>query len=231
MATQRKIEFIYLSLFIYNGAFRQWPGYPVALKIVDVNFRNELEFTTDQSHRRAYNGFEKGNPSAWRLIADFSFDNWNRSTSSGLRQILQEHASAFERIFFQSTAGTLGSTTVVITGGVQTDDYYNGLTLYNQTRGEIRIVTDYLGATRTASLDANTAGWSSGDTIYLLIRPNMPTYFGISIDDNTANMVHCNLVGSSYGIIRQQLIGKQEIEAQFRSVLPMQFIPDSLRIA
>lgn len=215
---------------IYNGGFRMFPGYPKQLKTWSIDTSGAIEFQGGDATRRSLSGFERGNPSAHRERILVSFDNADAQTALDLRQMIELQASYYERTFLQTTAGTVTSLTVVLSGAVQTDDYYNGLTLYNSTRGEIRVVLDYLGATRAATVDASLSTWQPGDTIYVLARPNIPTVFGISTDDNSANIVWYNMISSAYGILREQQIGRQVISIEFREVQHKAFIRDQLRI-
>jgi hypothetical protein len=126
----------------------------------------------------------------------------------------------------------LENRTVVITGGVQTDNYYTGLDVYNITQGETRRIIDYIGADRRAFLDDSITGWQSGiDLIQVYVPPAYPTIIGLSPDTNSSNLEYYNIQGGSlFGITREFTVGTQSINIQLRGVERKQTIPDNVRI-
>jgi hypothetical protein len=228
MSTSKQVSTVKMGVYIYNGGYRAFSGYPVSLPVWNVNFQDKADFLTSPV-TRSLNGFERGNPMGWRTKVDVFLDNSTSTNSSTIRALMSLMSSQYARTFFTTEVGTVAGDTIVIADGVQTDDYYNGLIAVNDTLTESIRITDYDGASRVATL-ASTPAWVAGNDMRVVARSNYPTVLGVSLDDTDANVVYCNLLDGSYGIERQLTVGKQVIQLSLTEVERKQNIDDKLRI-
>lgn len=230
MSTSKQVSSVKIGAFIYNGAYRAFSGYPISLPIWNVSYVSKADFLTNPV-TRSLDGFERGNPMGWRTEVTVSLDNTKATNSNLIRALLSLMSSQYARTFFTTTVGTVAANTIVITNGVQTDDYYNGLIAVNDTLTQSIRITDYVGSTRVATLEATPSPvWVLGNTLRIVARSNYPTVLGISPDDDPAKVIFCNLLDGTFGIERQLTVGNQVIQMNLTEVERKQDINDELRI-
>ena len=174
----------------------------------------------------------------FRAQASLDLNNSFPSYSNTIRALLNKLPSQYDRLFYPNSGTVLSGTTsvsnktVVITSGVQVNNTYTGLNLYNLDTDETRRITNYVGSTRVATLAGeNLTGWGSGDEIQVLVPPSYPTIVGVSPDANEANIEYFNVSSNTFGIQRELTIGIQSINLELRGVLRKETVPDHLRIA
>lgn len=235
MSTSKQVSTVKIGVYIYNGGYRAFSGYPVSLPVWNVNFQDKADFLTSPV-TRSLNGFERGNPMGWRTKVDVFLDNSTSTHSSTIRALMSLMSSQYARTFFTTTVGTVTGNTIVITNGVQTNDFYNGLIAVNDTLGQSIQIVSYVGSSRVATL-ASTPSWVAGNNMRVVARSNYPTVLGVSVDNTPVtpgvppdNMVYCNLLDGSFGIERQLTVGKQVIQLSLTEVERKQNIDDKLRI-
>lgn len=233
MSTSKQVSSVLIGAFIYNGAYRGFSGYPITLPIWNVSYRDKADFLTNPV-TRSLNGFERGNPMGWRSEVTVSLDNSTPANSSSIRALLSLMSSQYTRTFFTTTIGTVSGNTIVITNGVQIDNFYQGLVVINDTVSfEQAKILSYVGSTRVATLDRFPT-WASGNNMRVVARSNYPTILGISPDATqvTVNgkIIFCNLLDGTFGIERQLTVGNQVIQMNLTEVERKQNINDELRI-
>jgi len=76
-------------------------------------------------------------------------------------------------------ADALTTTTTVIKSTLKSseDDYYNGWTLINITRGKTSKIIDYVGSTHTLTLEEAIADQTAGDSFYILKQAPQITFY------------------------------------------------------
>lgn len=221
---QREIR---IGAYIYNGAYRLIPGSSRLYPVWNHDFNANLEFRSSAVNK-AISGFERGNVSGYRVTFTTDLRNMYREDATELRTLFNLCASESVRTFDTTTTSALDNVakTVVLDGKETIDDFYNGLYLV-QGSNVARIV-DYVGATRTATYVGDDIANGTGRTI--AVYPDKPTILGISVDENVANTIYCNMVGSSIGLTRELTIGTQFITLQAQSVERFAQIPDTLAV-
>jgi hypothetical protein len=229
MSTIKQVSTVKMGVYIYNGGYRAFSGYPVSLPVWNVNFQDKADFLTSPV-TRSLNGFERGNPMGWRTKVDVFLDNSMSANSSTIRALMSLMSSQYARTFFTTTVGTVTGNTIVITNGVQTNNFYNGLIAVNDTLGQSIQIVSYVGSSRVATLASAPTGWVAGNNMRVVARSNYPTVLGVSLDNTDANVVYCNLLDGSFGIERQLTVGKQVIQLSLTEVERKQNIDDKLRI-
>jgi hypothetical protein len=158
-------------------------------------------------------------------------DNTYGTSATNLRALLNKLSGKYVQNFYAvTTSGTgTGSTTLVLTAGApDVNDYFNGMRISGLTGGDV-FITDYVGASRTATL-ASARDWTNALALTVKVLPNLPIVLGVSLDDDTANIIYYNLMGGAYGIARQLTVGSQRVSMELEGVLDVQDIDDSFRI-
>jgi hypothetical protein len=236
MSVDKQVSSVYIGAYVYKlGGFVAFAGYPVTVPIWNYDFRYNEDFL-GASVQNALNGYERGGVLGFRAQASLDLNNSFPSSATIIRSLLNKLPSQYNRLFYPNTgsvsAGTtdVGTKNVVITGGVQIDNTYTGLDLYNSTQDETRRITAYTGSSRVATLDSAIAGWANGNAIQVLVPPSYPTIVGVSPDADTANIEYFNVTSNTFGIQRELTIGIQSINLELRGVLRKETVPDHLRI-
>ena len=238
MATSKQVYQVKIGAYVYKlGGYLPYTGQPADIDCWNIDISYEPDFLGDVS-QQALTGYERGGTMGWRAIANVDLNNTRPAEATKILTLLNLMQSQFNRLFYPASGSVVAGTvslenrTVVITGGVQTDNYYTGLDVYNITQGETRRIIDYIGADRRAFLDDSITGWQSGiDLIQVYVPPAYPTIIGLSPDTNGSNLEYYNIQGgSSFGITREFTVGTQSINIQLRGVERKQTIPDNVRI-
>jgi hypothetical protein len=237
MATSKQIFKVKIGAYVYKlGAYIPFTGFPKEIECWNLDMEYQPDFLGD-SVQQALTGYERGGTMGWRAIANVDLDNTSASESTKILSLLNVMQSQYNRLFYPETgsvaAGTVSAlnSTVVITGGVQVNNTYTGLDVYNITRQQTRRITNYVGSSRVATVDGSISSWVAGDQIQVYAPPAYATIIGLSPDGNNANIEYFNIEGgSNFGIQRQLTIGTQSINIQLRGVQRKQNIPDNVRI-
>jgi hypothetical protein len=239
MATSKQVYQVKIGAYVYKlGGYLPYTGQPADIDCWNIDISYEPDFLGDVS-QQALTGYERGGTMGWRAIANVDLNNTRPAEATKILTLLNLMQSQFNRLFYPDAASvsvvagtvSLENRTVVITGGVQTDNYYTGLDVYNITRAQTRRVIDYVGSTRVATLDDEIASWDEDDDIQVYVPPAYPTIIGLSPDTNGSNLEYYNIQGgSSFGITREFTVGTQSINIQLRGVERKQTIPDNVRI-
>jgi hypothetical protein len=234
MATSKQIQQVRIGAYVFKlGGYVPFAGFPINIDSWNVNINYTPDFLGD-ALQQALTGYERGGTMGWRAIANIDLNNTRPAQATEILKLLNVMQSQFNRQFYPQTgtvnAGTASSSTVVITNGVQINNHYTGLILFNTAENEGYKITDYVGSTRVATLNGNTSTWS-GDPIQVLVPPAYPTIIGLAPDTNDNNIEFYNIEsGSTFGIQRELTIGTQSISFQLRGVQRKQIIPDNVRI-
>lgn len=235
MATSKQVFQVRIGAYVYKlGGYIAFEGFPKTIDCWNLDIQYQPDFL-GESVQQALTGYERGGTMGWRAIANVDLDNTSPSESTKILSLLNVMQSQYNRLFYPETgnvlAGTVGASTVVITDGVQVNNTYTGLDVYNITRQQTRRITNYVGSTRVATLDSSIPSWVAGDQIQIYAPPAYPTIIGLSPDGSDNNIEYFNIEGgSNFGIQRQLTIGTQSINIQLRGVERKQTIPDNVRI-
>lgn len=90
------------------------------------------------------------------------------------------------------------ATTFTATANVEIDDFYNGAYVHNVTQNDTVLISDYVASTQTFTV-SSTAGWSSGDKIFL-------------------SNVNCDIVTSSFDSVGNTVDGTRRLWKFARSL-------------
>lgn len=227
--TQRQETAVKIGAYIYNGGYRAFEGYPVSLDVWNLDCQAQMEFQNGTAFVAALSGFEYSNAEGYRLLAGFDLANiYDLTDQQAWQTLFNLLASQEDRTFWTTTAngaGT-GSTSLVLQSDAPTtNDYFNGLFVTDLAGGEVRI-TDYDGASRTATL-ASAKTWLNGASITIKAKPNFPTLIGLAVTDDTADLQYYNIESNAFGAIRELTINRQVLNVRLRSVERLNSVPNS----
>jgi len=232
MSTTTQVSAIKMGVYAYNGAYRAFENYPASFDAWNVNADNKPEWIEGSPVTTALSGYKRANRLSYRPTLSIDLNNTYGTSATNLRTLLNKLSGKYVQDFFAvTTDGTgTGSTTLVLTSGAPaTDDYFNGMRVSGLTGGDV-FITDYVGATRTATL-ASARDWTNALALTVKVLPNLPIVLGVSIDDDTANIIYYNIMGGVYGIERQLTVGSQRVSMGLEAVIDVQNIDDSFRIS
>jgi len=221
-----------MGVYAYNGDYRAFEGYPISFDTWNINAENKPEWIEGSPVTVALSGYKRANRLSYRPTLSIDLDNSYGTSATNLRTLLNKLSGKYVQDFYAvTTNGTgTGSTTLVLTSGApSTDDYFNGMRISGLTGGDA-VITDYVGATRTATLSASRT-WTNALSLTVKVTPSLPIVLGVSLDDTTGNIIYYNITGGAYGIERQMTIGKQRVSMNLEGVMDTQNIDDSFRIA
>jgi hypothetical protein len=229
--SQRQEQTVKIGAYIYNGGYRAFSGYPVEIELWNVDAKANIEFTNGKAVTSALDGFEYSNQEGYRLSVNADVNNLYDLTDQGVwRSLFQLFAGEYDKTFATVVTNGTGSgiTTLVLTNAASdVDDFYNGLQISaGLSSGNGVIITDYVGASRTATLSA-VATWSNGVNLTITAQPNIQRVIGLSITNETADIIYYNLNGNAFGLLREFTMGKSVINFSLRSVERYSTIPDS----
>jgi len=230
--SQRQETQVKIGLYIYNGGYRAFEGYPVSLEVWNITANAEMEFMDGQPVTQALDGYEYGNAEGYRLLVSFDLSNiYDSADQTAWRTLFGLLAGQYDRTVWTTTANGAGAgiTSLVLQSDAPTtDDYFNNLYVTSLSGGDVKI-TDYTGASRTCTL-ASAKTWLSGDGITIKARPNFQTLIGLSVTDDAADIIYYNLDSNLFGILRELTIGRQVITVNLRSVDRSATIPESFLV-
>lgn len=237
MATGKQILQVRIGAYVYKlDGYVAFTGQPNNIDCWNIDIVYEPDFLGDVS-QQALTGYERGGTMGWRAVANVDLNNSRPAEATKILTLLNSMQSQYNRLFYPASGSVAAGTTsqvnktVVITNGVQNNNYYTGLDLYNLDRQQTRRITNYVGSTRVATVSGDIGSWVAGDQIQVYVPPAYPTIIGLSPDTNANNIEYFNIQGgSSFGINRELTIGTQSINIQLRGVERKQTIPDAVRI-
>jgi hypothetical protein len=231
MSTAKQVTAVKMGVYAYNGAYRAFEGYPISFDTWNINAENKPEWVEGSPVTVALSGYKRANRLSYRPTLSIDLDNSYGTSATNLRALLNKLSGKYVQDFFTvTTSGTgTGITALVLTSGApSTDDYFNGMRISGLTGGDV-IITDYVGATRTATL-ASARTWTNALALTVKVTPSLPIVLGVSLDDTTGNIIYYNIMGGAYGIERQMTIGRQRVSMNLEGVMDAQTIDDSFRL-
>jgi len=227
----RQVSKIKIGAYYFNGAYFPFPNYPIDFDVWNISYKEVKEFVASPT-KRALSGRERGGIGGFRIDITLSLDNIYGQNNTNLRNLLNKVPSQYTRVLDDTTLTASTSNTATIASNVfPTNDSLIGTFILNPSRTPNKaLVTAYTGGTKVATVDRNVATWASSDAVDVALLPNLNTIIGISTNDSSANIIYCNLIGSTYGIEREFTVGNQIVNIQLRSVERFQEIPQSLQL-
>lgn len=232
MSSSKQVTACKIGVYAYNGGYRAYEGYPVDIDTWNVDGIARPEWLEGSSSTRALSGYLRANSLSYRSSLRIDLDNSLPGTATTIRTLFNKLSSKYVQDFYAVTtngAGTGSSTLVLTNAAPNVDDYFNGMIVSGLTGGDVRI-TDYVGATRTATLAANRT-WTNGNALTVKVQPNLPTVIGASVDTDAGNIIYYTITDASFGILREMTIGRQRAVIELVAVNDSQTIPDGFRIA
>ena len=238
MGVAKQVDTVKMGAFYFNGAYRAFHTAPnnsntnlISFPVWEAQYEENLEFLND-AVTRGLTGKERGNPSGYRATVDIFLDNSYPSDSSNIRTLLEKFANQFERTVLQTTKGSVTGNTVVLNSGVVSgnDDYYKNLMLINaDNSAEQALVTGYNSTTQVATVSTvqDFATW--GD-ILVVAKPNIPTVLGVSTDNDSNNVIFCNLIDGKFGFRRELTVNLQTIRISGREIDRTRLISDKYKV-
>jgi hypothetical protein len=228
--SQRQEQTVKIGAYIYNGGYRAFSGYPVEIELWNVDAKANIEFTNGKAVTSALDGFEYSNQEGYRLTVNADVNNLYGITDQGVwRSLFQLFAGEYDKTFatvVTNGTGASSATLILSNAASDVDDFYNGMFISAGLSGGIGIVQDYVGASRTATL-TQLCSWSSGVSLTMTAQPNLQRVIGLSITNETADIIYYNLNGNAFGLLREFTMGKSVINFSLRSVERYSTIPDS----
>jgi hypothetical protein len=231
MSTAKQVTAVKMGVYAYNGAYRAFEGYPISFDTWNINAENKPEWVEGSPVTVALSGYKRANRLSYRPTLSIDLDNSYGTSATNLRALLNKLSGKYVQDFYAvTTSGTgTGITALVLTSGApDTDDYFNGMRISGLTGGDV-VITDYVGATRTATL-ASARTWTNALALTVKVTPSLPIVLGVSLDDTTGNIIYYNIMGGAYGIERQMTIGRQRVSMNLEGVMDAQNIDDSFRL-
>lgn len=231
MSTAKQVTAVKMGVYAYNGAYRAFDGYPISFDTWNINAENKPEWVEGSPVTVALSGYKRANRLSYRPTLSIDLDNSYGTSATNLMALLNKLSGKYVQDFYAvTTSGTgTGITALVLTSGApDTDDYFNGMRISGLTGGDV-VITDYVGATRTATL-ASARTWTNALALTVKVTPSLPIVLGVSLDDTTGNIIYYNIMGGAYGIERQMTIGRQRVSMNLEGVMDAQTIDDSFRL-
>jgi len=241
MGVAKQVDTVKIGAFYFNGAYRAFHTAPnnsntnlISFPVWEAQYEENLEFLNDAT-TRGLTGKERGNPSGYRATVDIFLDNSYPSDSSNIRTLLEKFANQFDRTVLQTTGTSFNTTTntVVLTHGVGSgnDDYYKNLILIdNDTPSNQGLITGYLSGSRIVTVQPNTilSDWSPN--LLVVAKPNIPTVLGVSTDNDSNNVIFCNLIDGKFGFRRELTVNLQTIRISGREIDRTRLISDKYKV-
>jgi hypothetical protein len=220
-----------IGVYLYNGGFRAFEGYPIDLECWNLQARSEIEFMGGKTIATALDGYEYSNADGYRLYVSATLDSLYKLTEKlSWKSIFNLLSGQYDKTFATLVTSGTGSSDPIITftsAASAVDDFYNGLQISaGLSSGNGVIITDYVGATRQATLQS-TASWSNGVNLTITAQPNLQRVIGLSLTGETADILYYNIDGNALGVNRDFTIGNQILNMKFRSVDRYSEIPQS----
>ena len=212
----------------YNGGYRLFNNTSALYKVFNARFFPSDIFdgspVTDTLQK-----VDLSNLFGYRLNASFNL-TLPKDTSGLFRDLFNQTSGGYNRTVFSDicNADETGSTALALVNAPNIDDYFNGTVVSGLVGGDV-LVTDYVGATKTATL-ASARTWSLADAVTFSIRPNYKTLLAVSTDTDAANFVYYNILSRTYAVNREKTLNRQEVGLTLSSVDPYAEIPDSFEI-
>ena len=232
MSTAKQVTQIKMGVYAYNGAYRAFQGYPASFSVWNIDGGGEPEWIEGSPVTKALSGYERANRLSYRPKLSIDLDNSFGTSATNLRTLFNKLSGKYVQDFYTVTTSASGTNSTALPLEVDdpdVDDYLNGMIVSGLTGGDVMIV-DYVASTRIATL-ASPRSWANELALTVKVMPNLPIVLGVSMDDDTANIIYYNLQGGMYGIDRQFTLGRQKISIELRGVNDAQTISDSFRIA
>ncbi len=241
MGVAKQVDTVKIGAFYFNGAYRAFHTAPndsntnlISFPVWEAQYEENLEFLNDAT-TRGLTGKERGNPSGYRATVDIFLDNSYPPDSSNIRTLLEKFVNQFERTVLQTTGTSFNTTTntVVLDDGVGSgnDDYYKNLILIdNDTPSNQGLITGYLSGSRIVTVQPNTilSDWSSN--LLVVAKPNIPTVLGVSTDNDSNNVIFCNLIDGKFGFRRELTVNLQTIRISGREIDRTRLISDKYKV-
>jgi hypothetical protein len=242
MGVAKQVDTVKMGAFYFNGAYRAFHTAPnnsntnlISFPVWEAQYEENLEFLND-AVTRGLTGKERGNPSGYRATVDIFLDNSYPSDSSNIRALLEKFANQFDRTVLQTNTVSKTNTTIKLehgVGGVENSNYYNNLVVFDDdTPANQALVESYSSATKEVVVKllsgANVSSWSSN--VSLIARPNIPTVLGVSTDNDSNNVIFCNLIDGKFGFRRELTVNLQTIRISGREIDRTRLISDKYRV-
>jgi len=220
-----------IGVYLYNGGFREFEGYPIDLECWNLQARGEVEFMGGKTVATALDGYEYSNADGYRLYVSMTLDSLYKLTEKlSWKSIFNLLSGQYDKTFATLvTNGTgTGATSLIFTSAASSvDDFYNGLQVSaGLTAGNSVIITDYVGATRTATLQS-VATWSNAVNLTITAQPNLQRVIGLSLTGETADILYYNVDGNLLGVNRDFTVNNQILNLKLRSVDRYSELPQS----
>lgn len=216
---------IQIGTYYFNGEYRTL--LPLAsYGVWNVDYNSETEFRSSPTNR-SLSGFERGNVSGRRLSVTINLRSTSTDTTNQIRTLLDTCSSQFPRKLADVTLSSVNNTTKTVvfdSGKSNVLGFYNGIYI---VQGSNRARVDSYADTRTATFVGDDL---ANDDAELFVHPDKPTIVGVSTDNDSANVIYCNLIDSNLGQIRELTIGTQVITLNLTSVERVKDIPQSIVI-
>jgi hypothetical protein len=100
----------------------------------------------------------------------------------------------------------------------------------NDTPSNQGLITGYLSGSRIATVQPNTilSDWSPN--LLVVAKPNIPTVLGVSTDNDSNNVIFCNLIDGKFGFRRELTVNLQSIRISGREIDRTRFISDKYKV-
>lgn len=232
MSTAKQVTDCRIGVYAYNGGYRAFEGYPVDLSTWNVDGMCKPEWFEGSPTTRALSGYLRANSLSYRPSLRIDLDNSLPASATTIRNLLNKISSKYTQDFYAVTTNGTGTgiTALVLSSGAPaTDDYFNGMLISGLTGGDV-LITDYVGATRTATLTAART-WTNALALTVKVQPNLPIVIGAALDTDSANILYYTIADASYGILREMTVGRQRAVIELLGVNDVKEIPDGFRIA
>ena len=224
----------------YGDRFTPFDGYPASFDVWNINYKADEEFVTSPTSG-GLTGYERGNPSGFRLKIDIALRNTTNAQTSNIKSLLDLVPSQYERFVVATNIdGTpthnVATNTSVVSIGIDITNIsnaYQGAYVRNIDQNDTTFrCTRFSVSPQKFDVQGNVLSnsWGDTNTLNVVLYPDKPTVIGVSVDNTTSNIIYCNLISSSLGIERELTIGNQIINMSLRSVDRFQTIPSYLAI-
>jgi len=183
----------------------------------------------------ALSGRLRSNFRGYRLKASLQLDN--STEGNKILDLFNTLSRGYPRTVYPLVTNGTGAASlslVLSASAPNVNDYFNNLFISGLTGGDV-VVTDYVGSTRTATLQSART-WATALAVSAVLKQNFATHIlfdieGTSATYTDADLIPCVVSSNNFSLARQSTIHQQRISIEVSSVELFKEIPDSYRVA
>ena len=162
----------------YNGDFRLFDNTSALYSVGNV-FARPDDIFEGSALTSTVSKFDFSNLLGYRLLVDFDLEVPYDASGTWFSLFNKTSGSYNRTVFSDGIASATGSgTTIQFAGTPLVDDWLNGTIVKGLTGGDV-LITDYVGATRTATLESSRS-WVNPTLVTFELQRNIKTLLAVA---------------------------------------------------